>query len=70
MGLVFALVVWWTRYTVLADGTYPVYLYLAIIFVYALHQVSLVSMISLLGLQRNNIPKYENKYRYSKTSTN
>ena len=63
MGLVFAVVVWWTHYIILPDGTYPMYLYLTIIFVYALHQVSDMSINCILFLQNTyQITTYMSKY--------
>ncbi|XP_017487205.1 PREDICTED: acetyl-coenzyme A transporter 1-like [Rhagoletis zephyria] len=43
-GVVFALILWWTRYLHATSGTFPQYYYLVIIFFYGLHQITLYSM--------------------------
>ena len=42
MGLVFAVMVWWAPSTKTSDGVYPLYFYAVILFVYALHQVTIL----------------------------
>uniref|UniRef100_UPI00358EEB68 acetyl-coenzyme A transporter 1 isoform X2 n=1 Tax=Myxine glutinosa TaxID=7769 RepID=UPI00358EEB68 len=43
MGLVFALLVWWTPY-IKTDSGFPMHYYMALLVSYALHQISLYSM--------------------------
>ncbi|XP_064197577.1 acetyl-coenzyme A transporter 1-like [Anguilla rostrata] len=43
MGLVYALLVWWTP-TVKQGGGFPVYYYAVVLLIYAIHQVALYSM--------------------------
>lgn len=43
-GLVFPLIVYWTPTVKLADGTFPFYYYFVLIFVYALHQITVYSI--------------------------
>lgn len=42
-GVIFAVILWWTRY-IHASGTFPQYYYFVIIFFYGLHQITLYSM--------------------------
>ena len=39
MGLSFAWAVWWAPTTMISDGVYPLYFYLMLLFIYAVHQV-------------------------------
>ena len=39
MGLVFAVVVYWTPSVMISEGVYPLYFYLILLLVYAVHQV-------------------------------
>lgn len=43
-GLIFPLVVYWTPTVKLADGTFPFYYYCSLIFIYALHQITVYSI--------------------------
>lgn len=43
MGLVYALLVWWTP-SVKQEGGFPVYYYAVVLLIYAIHQVALYSM--------------------------
>lgn len=43
-GIIFPLVVYWTPSVKLEDGTFPLYYYFGLIFVYALHQITVYSM--------------------------
>uniref|UniRef100_A0A6G1SH95 Acetyl-coenzyme A transporter 1 n=1 Tax=Aceria tosichella TaxID=561515 RepID=A0A6G1SH95_9ACAR len=43
-GILFPLIVYWTPMVKLADGTFPTYYYVVLVFVYALHQVTVYSI--------------------------
>lgn len=49
-GFIFPLIVYWTPFVKLTDGTFPIYYYASLIFVYALHQVTVYSIfVSLMA---------------------
>jgi PAT family acetyl-CoA transporter-like MFS transporter 1 len=49
-GIVFPLIVYWTPMVKLEDGTFPTYYYMTLIFVYALHQITVYSIfVSLMA---------------------
>lgn len=43
-GIIFPVIVWWTPTVKLADGTFPFYYYATLVFIYALHQITVYSI--------------------------
>ncbi|RWS28600.1 acetyl-coenzyme A transporter 1-like protein [Leptotrombidium deliense] len=43
-GVVFSFLLYWTRIVRYADGTFPIYYYVVLVLVYAVHQITLYSM--------------------------